>query len=74
MTLDSFSTLACIGCFISANGYKLLAGTVGLSLLTAAFFVRQQRRASGRKGNAFEVVIDSDSRRPEAEATSRSDL
>ena len=43
--------------FLEANAHKVILATVGVSFLTAAFFVRQSRFTSG-KGHAFEVLID----------------
>ena len=48
--------LACIGCFISANLYKIIAGTVGLSLLFTAMIVRNRRVASSTGPHGFEVL------------------
>lgn len=70
MTLDLlYSTvLACREAgFLEANPHKVLAATVGFSLLTAAFFVRQHRSVPPAKGHAFEVLTDADGTRPTAE-------
>jgi hypothetical protein len=73
MMLDLlYAVLACREeTFLEANPHKVLAAAVGCSLLTAAFFVRQHRHTAGRKGHAFEVLLDAD--RPEMadEATRR---
>lgn len=51
--------LACGGeSYLEANAHKVLAATIGVSFLTAAFFVRQQRHYTGGRGHAFEVVVD----------------
>jgi hypothetical protein len=48
--------LACMGCFISANLYKIIAGTVGLSLFFTAAVVRHRRLASPTRPHGFEVL------------------
>ena len=44
---------------------KVFAAAVGCSLLTAAFFVRQHRHTAGRKGHAFEVLLDPEAQTPD---------
>lgn len=50
--------LACGASPFEGNEHKLIIGGVGVSLLTAAFFVRLHQNPHGRKGHAFEVVFD----------------
>jgi hypothetical protein len=67
MTLDLLSAvLACSGeTILEANPHKVFAAAVGCSLLTAAFFVRQHRHTAGRRGHAFEVLLDPEAKKPE---------
>ena len=67
MTFDLlYAVLACREeTFLEANPHKVFAAAIGFSLLTAAFFVHQHRHTAGRKGHAFEVLLDPEAKKPD---------